>query len=155
MKKISLILVLFITVSVGAFADFPSASLLWISGDFGWDGSSLGGGATLDSGFLVTKNLYFSLEQMFFLADTTNLFLGGGLRFYPFENGFVTGIDVGAGDIQTHGVDAWSFASSALVGYDFGFLVLGTKARVNFASTFQTTLEVFVGLSRRDAPTGK
>jgi len=155
MKKTVLIIVLFMAVCAGLFADFPSATLLWISGDFGWNGSSLGGGATLDSGFQVAKNLYFSLEQAFFLADTTNLFIGAGLRFYPFQNGLVTGIDVGAGDIQTHGVNAWSFASSALVGYDFGFLVLGAKARIDSGSTIQSTLEIFVGLSRRVMPSGK
>jgi len=70
MKKLSLTFALLILIAWGVFGQQTSSqTLFWVGGDFGWNGSSFGGGANLDTGFLLFKGMYFDLVQDFFLSN--------------------------------------------------------------------------------------
>ena len=148
MKKLSLILLLLILIGCGAFAQQASSQpLFWVGGDFGWNGSSFGGGAHLDTGFLLSKGMYFDLVQDFFLSNNISLLFAAGIKIYPFPKGLMAEIGVGVGDVQTRNVDDWCFGSSMEVGYGFGWIVVGTKLNLYVTGRVQATLGLFVDLT--------
>ncbi len=148
MKKIVFIMALFSAFMPSAFAqEARSPSLFWVGGDFGWNGTSFGGGANVDVGMAVAKNLYVDLVGAFFLADTTSLLFGAGVKYVPTENGVVAGLDLGVGDIQKNGVDGWCLGWTGMIGYDFGWIVLGTKINLYIINGVQATYGLFVELT--------
>ncbi|MGA2974272.1 MAG: hypothetical protein ABSF77_03080 [Spirochaetia bacterium] len=150
MKKLSVIIVMLLAVEWGAFAQqIVSPSLLWGGVDFGWNSISVGGGANLETGFLAMKNLYIDLEIGFYWTNYTNLFFGAGVIYYPLGNGFLAGLNLLTGDVQTSGVDDWCFGSSGAIGYDFGWIVLGIKINIYFTNTVQAIFGLFVDFSRK------
>ena len=148
MKKLSLSILLLIASGWAAFGQQTSSpTLFWVGGDVGWNGRAFGGGANIDTGYLIAKNLCFDLVGSFFLADNTSLLFAAGIKILPPAKGLVAGLELGAGDVQTHGVDNWGFASTAEVGYSFGWVVLGTKVSLYLANNVQAIFGLFVDLT--------
>jgi hypothetical protein len=148
MKKLSLGILLLVASGWTAFGQQTSGpALFWVEGDFGWNGRALGAGASIDTGYLVAKNLYFDLSGSFLLSDNTSLLFVAGFKIFPPGHGLVAGLRLGGGDIQTHGVDNWGFASTAEFGYSLGWVVLGTKVSLYLTNIVQATVGLFVGLT--------
>jgi len=148
MKKLSLILLLLVSITAAAFGQQTSSpALFWVGGDFGWNGRTYGGGAHIDTGYLIAKSLFFDLVGAFFLSDNTSLLCVAGIKIFPLGNGVMAGLEFGGGDVQRQALDNWCFASTAEVGYSFSWVVLGTKISLYLGNNVQATVGLFVDLT--------
>ena len=148
MKKLSLSILLLIVIGWAAFGQQTSRpGLFWVGGDLGWNGRTYGGGAHIDTGYLMAKSLYFNLVGAFFLSDNKSLLCVAGIKIFPLGNGVMAGLELGGGDVRTQAVDNWCFASTAEVGYSFGWVVLGTNVSLYLGSIVQATVGLFVDLT--------
>ena len=105
MKKLSLSILLLIVIGWAAFGQQTSRpGLFWVGGDLGWNGRTYGGGAHIDTGYLMAKSLYFNLVGAFFLSDNTSLLCVAGIKIFPLGNGVMAGLELVA---ETYGRKQW------------------------------------------------
>jgi hypothetical protein len=153
MRKVAVLFALLAIAHATSAQDNRSPILSWIGADAGWDGSSVGFGINIEFGFQVHEGVYLavSIETLITPAIAGNFsqnsMIGAGIRYYPFDNGFVVGIDMGACQLDPHpatGGAYWVPGASCILGYDFGVIVVGAKGNLYFSSAPQGSLGLFM-----------